>query len=41
VPIDYKIKPEDILTKKDIYFSAEELNRKYGINAGKQTHHVR
>ncbi len=41
VPIDYKIKPEDMLTKKDIYFSAEELNRKYGINAGKQTHHVR
>jgi len=41
VPIGYKIKPKDILTKKDIYFSAEELNRQYGINAGKQSHHVR
>jgi len=33
IPIDYKIKAEDSLTKKDIYNSADKLNKKYGINA--------
>jgi uncharacterized protein (TIGR02594 family) len=41
IPIDYKIKAEDSLTKKDIYNSADKLNKKYGINAGKHSNAVR
>jgi len=41
VPIDYKIKAVDRLTQKDIYASAETLNRKYSINSGKRSRGVR
>ena len=41
VPIGYKIQSQDKLTKEDIYPSAQKLNRKYGINAGKHSHTVR
>jgi len=41
VPMDYKIKAADKLTQKDIYPSAQVLNRKYGINTGRHTNTVR
>lgn len=41
VPINYKIKPQDYLTKKDIYTSAKKLNNRYGIRKSKSSHKVR
>ena len=41
VPIDYTIKKEDRLTKKDIYTSARSLNKKYGLVSGKGPNTVR
>lgn len=41
VPIDYKIKKIDYLTEKDIYISANILNRYYGLKKSKDTRKVR
>jgi uncharacterized protein (TIGR02594 family) len=41
VPIGYKVKEADKLTVKDIYDSANRLNKKYGIMSGKYSHKVR
>jgi len=41
VPIGYKIKDADKLTVKDIYDSANRLNKEYGITSGKYSHTVR
>ena len=41
VPISYQIHPRDRLTKKDIYRSANALNRKYGIKENGNGYGVR
>jgi len=41
VPIDYQIKKIDYLTVKDIYVSANTLNRHYGIKKSRHTGKVR
>ena len=41
VPIGYEVTAKDTLTKKDIYTSANLLNKRYGIKKSKQTRSVR
>lgn len=41
IPIKYNIKPQDYLTKKDIYTSIKKLNIRYGIKKSKHTNKVR